>query len=381
MDEPEYATVVAALAAVPDPRRRRGRRYARGVLLTLISAAVVSGRRPGRGIGQRVREHAEELGGQLAWPRRRAPSAATLRRALRSVDVAALEPRLGRFAAAVAGPGAARGLRGPALDGGTIRGAGAPGRPVHPVGRARHDGAGRARAEVDAKADELVAAPRLLAGRDWRGTATTVDALRAQRALARPIRAPGGPYPMAGKADQPEAAAATAERFEAPPRLPHERAREYAMRRAVAKGHGRPETRVLEAGPTLNDWPARPDVGRVPRRRGTRVTRETGHVSEEVPRGVTSPRPEQASAAHPEAPRRGHRTIENRVRYGRDVTPGEDAGQARTGSPPRAWAALRDAAISLLRRHGWTNIADALRHDGAGTARALALIGAVPATL
>ena len=63
------------------------------------------------------------------------------------------------------------------------------------------------------------------------------------------------------------------------------------------------------------------------------------------------------------------------------MTPGEDAGQARTGSPPRAWAALRNAAISLLRRHGWTNIADALRHYGAGTARALALIGAVPATL
>ena len=97
--------------------------------------------------------------------------------------------------------------------------------------------------------------------------------------------------------------------------------------------------------------------------------------------GVTSLRPEQASAAHLEALWRGHWTIENRVHYVRDVTLGEDAGQAWTGSTPRALATLRNAAISLLRSHGWTNIADALRHYGAGTVRALALIGAVPATL
>src|SRR5688500_2633468 len=117
MDEGEYTSLAEALAAVPDPRRRRGRRYAWALLLTLIGAALVSGQRHGRGIGQWVREHAAELGERLAWPAGRAPSESTLRRALRSVDVEALEERLGRFAAGLAVPGAARGLRGLALDG------------------------------------------------------------------------------------------------------------------------------------------------------------------------------------------------------------------------------------------------------------------------
>jgi predicted transposase YbfD/YdcC len=235
-----------------------------------------------------------------------------------------------------------------------------------------------AQAEVDAKANEIVAAPRLLAGRDLRGTVTTVDALLAQRALARQIRAQGGHYLMAVKDNQPATAAAIAELFDAPPWLPHERAREYATHRTIGKGHGRLETRVLEASPTLNDWLDWPDVGQVLRRRCTRVNRKTGRVSEEVTCGVTSLRPEQASAAHLEALWRGHWAIENRVHYVRDVTMGEDAGQARTGSTPPALATLRNAAISLLRSHGWTNIADALRHYGAGTARALTLIGALP---
>jgi predicted transposase YbfD/YdcC len=381
MDEPEYTTLVAALADVPDPRQRRGRRYAWGLLLTLIGAALVSGQRHGRGIGQWVREHAAELGEQLAWPPRRVPSESTLRRALRRVDVAALEQRLGRYAAGLAGPGAARGLRGLALDGKAVRGAQAHGRALHLVGLAGHDGVVLEQAEVDDRANEIVAAPRLLAGRDLRGTVTTADALLAQRGLARQIRAQRGHYLMVIKDNQPETAAAIAELFERPPWLPHEQAREYAVHRTVTKGHGRLETRVLEASRTLNDWLAWPDVGQVLRRRCTRVTLKTGHVSEEVTCGVTSLRPGQASAAELEALWRGHWTIENRVHYVRDVTLGEDAGQAWTGSTPRALATLRNATVSLLRSHGWTNIADALRHYGAGVTRALTLIGAVPAGL
>ncbi len=59
----------------------------------------------------------------------------------------------------------------------------------------------------------------------------------------------------------------------------------------------------------------------------------------------------------------------------RDVTGGEDAGQAYRGNTPRALATLRNALLNLFRARGWTNIADALRYYGASAERALTLIG------
>ena len=104
MDAPQYTNLCAALAAVPDPRQRRGQRYAWPVLLTVIAAAVVSGQQGMRAIGQWVAEHADELGPMLGLVPGRIPSAATLRRAVRAVDLAALEAHLAAFVAALPPP-------------------------------------------------------------------------------------------------------------------------------------------------------------------------------------------------------------------------------------------------------------------------------------
>ncbi len=53
---------------------------------------------------------------------------------------------------------------------------------------------------------------------------------------------------------------------------------------------------------------------------------------------------------------------------------GEDANQMRVGNAPQVLAAIRNAVLNLIRKKGWTNIADALRHYGAFAHRALALI-------
>ena len=99
MDAPQYTDLLAALRAVPDPRHRRGRRYAWPLLLPPIAAALASGERNLRAVGQWVAEHAEELVAILAPSRGRLPSTATLRRALRAVDIAALERCLAALAA------------------------------------------------------------------------------------------------------------------------------------------------------------------------------------------------------------------------------------------------------------------------------------------
>lgn len=387
MDAPQYRDFCAALAAVPDPRKRRGRRYAWPVLLTLIAAALVSGQQGMRAIGQWAAEHAEELGPLLGLAPGRVPSTATLRRVVRAVDLAALETQLAAFVAALPAPPPATAAApaplpwlGQAIDGKAVRGANRHGAKVHLVSLVRHDD-GRVLGQVAVadKSNEITAAPRLLARQDLRGTVTTMDALLTQRALATQILAQGGHYLMIAKANQPELLAAITACFADPP-LP-EPGDETAAVATCDKGHGRLDLRTLERSAALNAYLTWPAVGQVLRRTCQRVTLKTGEIAEEVSYGVTSLPPHDASAAQIEALWRGHWTIENRVHYVRDVTWGEDASQVRAGHAPQALAALRNGLLSLLRACGWTQIADATRHYGAFAQRALQLLSTPPARL
>jgi hypothetical protein len=104
MDQRQYSTLLEAVADVPDPPHARGKQHAWKVILAVICAALVSGHQSGRAIGQWSREHAKELLRGLRPKRGRLPSEATLRRALRSIDVAALEARLIDFGLHQAAP-------------------------------------------------------------------------------------------------------------------------------------------------------------------------------------------------------------------------------------------------------------------------------------
>jgi hypothetical protein len=72
---------------------------------------------------------------------------------------------------------------------------------------------------------------------------------------------------------------------------------------------------------------------------------------------------------------RGHWRIENWLHWVRDMTFGEDASTARTGSLPRVMASLRNLAIGALRLAGHPNLAAALRHTARDPARPLAILG------
>jgi len=374
MDAPQYSDLLAALHDVPDPRQRRGQRYAWPLLLTLITAALASGERNLRAVGQWVAEHAEELVAILAPPRGRLPSTATLRRALRAVDITALERCLATLAA---GPPAQETAATPwvglAVDGKAVRGANRHGAGIHLVGLVRHgDGAVLGQVAVAAKSNEITAVPRLLAERDLMGTVTTLDALLTQRAIAAQIRAQGGHYLMVVKPNQPELHRAIERLFrEPPPPLAADRA---ATATDFGTGHGRLERRQLERSAALAGYLAWPDAAQVLRRTCRRVIVATGEIQEEVTYGVTSLAVADAAAAQLEALWRGHWTIENKVHYVRDVTLAEDACQVRVGSAPQALAALRNGLITLLRAVGWALIPDALRHYGAYAHRALALL-------
>lgn len=154
-----------------------------------------------------------------------------------------------------------------------------------------------------------------------------------------------------------------------------------ARHTTIDKRHGRLETRTLERSAALNAYLDWPDVGQVLRRTCHAVHLKTGVVRNEVSYGLSSLPAASTAPALLERLWRGHWTIENRVHYVRDVTFGEDAGQAWVGNTPHALATLRNLLLAVLRAHGWTNIADALRHYGAYAHRALALLRADPLRL
>ncbi|MDP9371239.1 MAG: ISAs1 family transposase [Chloroflexota bacterium] len=379
MDEQEYNSLAAALADVPDPRQARGKRHAWSLILVLIGAALVSGQRNVRAIGQWVAERHEELATLLHPPRGRLPSTPTFRRALRAVDIDALERRIAASTSPGPAPTSPR-WAGQAMDGKAVRGANTHGAQVHLVSLVRHhDGVVLGQVRVADKSNEITASPRLLAGRDLRGTVTTMDALLTQRGLAAQIRRQGGHYLMAVKENQPALYTAIHRLFSEPViPLASDCA---ATSTCTEKGHGRLETRTLERSAALNDYLDWPDVGQVLRRTYRAVDLSTGAVHQEVTYGLTSLPPQEASVEEVALLWREHWTIENRVHYPRDVSLGEDAGQVRVGNAPQALAALRNGVLNLLRGQGWASIADALRHFGAYAARALRLLGALPARL
>ena len=130
------------------------------------------------------------------------------------------------------------------------------------------------------------------------------------------------------------------------------------------KGHGRRERRTLKATTALNeylDWPGVAQVGQVESEvvRDGKTTQETRYSITSVSRVSR----EVAGAGQLLRWARGHWSIENRSRSIRDVTMGEDASRVRKRCGPEVMAALRKAAIGMLRTMGVTNIAEALRRN------------------
>jgi len=146
-----------------------------------------------------------------------------------------------------------------------------------------------------------------------------------------------------------------------PPYEERRRQQEDDTARTTGRYGGRVETRTLWATTRLNDYLDWPDVGQVCRLE--RVVKRNGEQTREVAYAITSAGPEWADAEVLRQWWRGHWGIENRLHWVRDVTLGEDASRIRTAAAPEVLAGLRNAAISLLRLSGVTNIAEALREN------------------
>jgi DDE_Tnp_1-associated len=111
-------SLLKALAELPDPRSRHGRRHPSPAILALSGVAMLAGARGLYAIAHWGREQPEAVVRALGFTRGRTPGVATLHRVFKLLDVHAFEAAVAHWAqAAPDGRGAAI-----AMDGTAVRG-------------------------------------------------------------------------------------------------------------------------------------------------------------------------------------------------------------------------------------------------------------------
>jgi predicted transposase YbfD/YdcC len=356
----EHPSLFVALAAVPDPRDARGRRYPLVSMLAVAVCAVLAGACTFAAIADWARDL-----DRAAWVRlgftERLPAATTVWRLLIRIDAEVLSVVLAGWLRARVAPVVIAGRRWRlviAIDGKVERGARLPdGRQVHLLS-AYDTAAGivLAQVQIAAKSNEIPAFAPLVEKvaaqlGSLEGVLFVADALHAQTGHAERVAARGGHLMVSVKGNQPSL---FAQLKALPwPQVP-------VGQRRSERGHGRRETRTVKAltvaTPGGLGFPHAQQAVRIARTRTikAKTTREMAYLVVSLPA-------EDAQPADLGTWARSEWHIENRVHYVRDVTLREDAHQARTGHGPAVFATLRNTSIGYHRSNGETNIARATR--------------------
>ncbi len=355
--------LLQALSAVPDPRRRRGRRHSLQSILLIAVSAVLAGARSYAAIGDWAALTRPAVG-----VCGRPPHSATIRRVLLAVDPVAVEAALTAWALACRNAQAATAEQASlptnerrqvlAIDGKNLRGARRPdGQQTKLVAVIDHtDRLVLTQTEVidGNEIAAFVTALDTLPG--LRGWVITADALHTQRGHADYLLGRGAHYLFTVKINQPTLYRALA----ALPWRAAPRGKEPGSRR----GHGRAESRTATvidlAGTGVEElFPGAARAMKIVRRR---TDTATGVTTTETVYTITSLGHRYADAVLLAIWLRGHWQIENTLHWVRDVTFGEDHSAVRAGAGPQIMAALRNTAINVSRLAGHSNIAAAQRH-------------------
>lgn len=352
------------LRKLTDRRGERGRRYELAPLLLLIVFAKLAGEDTPCGIADWMANRTEELRRALHLNWVRMPHHNTIRRVLGGV----VEPEeLDRVVAAHLGsrPGVGS-SRLIAFDGKTVRGTITADEPhgTHLLAAyLPREGIVLGQVAVETKENEIVAAPKLLAGLDLRGKVVMGDAMHTQRDLSTQIKAAGGDFIWLVKDNQPAVRAEIAALFVPPTPtvlgtvLPDDFAR-YAKRDV---GHGRREERRIVVSGELKGYTVWPHLEQVFELERRRTDPATGQTQTEVVYGLTSLSRRAVSAKGLHDFIRDYWGIENGLHQRRDGTFREDRTRQTLGHQGHVIASLNNLAIGLLRHLGFTNLAHARR--------------------
>lgn len=203
---------------------------------------------------------------------------------------------------------------------------------------------------TDKKSNEITAIPKLLRMLDLSGCIVTIDAMGAQKLIAKQILEQNGDYALALKKNQ----GLLYEKIESLFAKAHQENFEHVQSQQIQvtnKGHGRLEDRhywIIEDPSLLRsldkngDWEGLRSIGMVEyhRRIGQKVTTEVRYY-------ILSIEGNAAKFAHAV---RSHWGIENSLHWVLDVAFHEDLSRARTGHSAHNLALLRHIALNVLRQ-------------------------------
>ena len=350
MEGPADGGVLRYFAELPDPRAANVR-HRLPDLMVMALCAVICGADGWDDFEDFVRAKAQWFATFLNLTHG-VPSADTFRRVFSRLDPEAFERCFMNWMAAVADLSGGKLL---AIDGKSIR------RSFEhawdKIGMAHmvsafveHNGQVLAQFKTDGKGAELAAIAKLLGLIDLNGATVTIDAIGAQKAIARQITDAGGRYVLAVKDNQPSLHRAI--RVELDDMIREQfKDVEHDHHQTVDAGHGRIETRRVWVTDQLgwlkqaDDWPGLRSVAVVEAKR-------------EVPaHGTSVERRYYISALPPDAQAhakaiRGHWSIENQLHHVLDVSFGEDDSRIRRDHGPENVSRLRRLALNLLRVNG-----------------------------
>lgn len=232
-----------------------------------------------------------------------------------------------------------------------------------------HNGQVFAQVQAQGKGQELAAIAKLLGLIDLKGATVTIDAIGAQKNIARKIRESGGEYVLAVKDNQPTLHQAIKAELDDMIRtqgayLPGQ------DDESIDAGHGRIETRRVWVTDQLSwlkqrhHWPGLRSVAVVESKREVAGARETagsagsaGLAGAAAGAGVSIERRYFISSlpAHAKAMAaaiRGHWSIENGLHHVLDVSFREDDSRIRKDHGAQNVSRLRRIALNLLRGQG-----------------------------
>lgn len=369
-------SLAQALSLLPDFRQAQGKRYDLLPIILLSCTAMLCGCTSQSAISDWGHNYSHHWLSKLGFNKGCSPSQSTLHRIFKGIDVVKLELLLSRWTQQVfrlLGFSSPTDLEGASIDGKVLCGSSKQkASQPHLLASLSHKlGLVLGQVAVSEKSNEITASTDLIEMLVLKGVVITGDAMFTQRETARQIISKGGDYLISVKANQPSLLEDIKQAF----------VEQWWMADTLTQAKsldvyaGRIEERALKSSTAMigySDWPGLKRVLKMERN----VTNKRTEVSrQEEAYAITSLDERQAGAEQLLRLWREHWHIENKLHYVRDVTYKEDKSQVRTGKIPEVMAALRNAAISVIRMTGATNIAAACRRYAAQPGLALAAIG------
>lgn len=370
----DVGSLMSHLETLIDPRKARGIRYSLVHLLAFLVLAKLGGEDGMKGISEWVQLRGQGLVNLLNLERETMPHQTTYERLLEKLDIEAFERVVGDFFAQNKSKNITI-----TIDGKVLRGTILPGETqgVHLLAAyVPEEGVVLMQVEVESKANEIVAAPKLLEALDLRDCVVTGDAMFTQRDLCEQIVLAGGDYVFPVKGNQAKLQEAIADVFmPSPVTAGHSRhilPETYAQ--TLSTGHGRIEYRYLTLSSQLNDYLDWPHLGQVFRLQRVVHHQKTGQITYQVVFGITSLAVEDCPPERLMQLVRQHWHIENRLHYVRDVTFHEDDCRIRETKRQRLLAAINNLVIGLIRQCDFDYIPEARRFFSLNYDKALQLL-------